>query len=201
MTFILTIIAITAYLTKQLIIVSCILTTAGSGLVTFVSHSFHETPSFCIELKKFQCFKEPKRFSSWPQVSLNWLILSRFSCRHFSLSPHQTIHITWPDLTLHENCIFGNNFLFYYSLCAFGPMKISFSVSIDDYFYLTAVMGNMSYILQNEGLYISCKNSLPWRHTTLDNTLITIVQYSQQSSSVTGLRETWGDPSVFTAVG
>jgi len=60
-------------------------------------------------------------------------------------------------------------------------MKMSVFVSIDDYFYLTAVMGNMTYILQNEGLYISYKNSFPWRHATLDNTLITTVQYSQQS--------------------
>jgi hypothetical protein len=99
----------------------------------------------------------------------------------FQSPPPQTIHITSPDLTLHENCRFGNNCMFYYSLCAFGLMKISVFVSIDDYFYLTAVMGNMTYILQNEGLYISYKNYFLWRHTTLDNTLITIVQYSQQS--------------------
>jgi len=61
-------------------------------------------------------------------------------------------------------------------------MKMSVFVSINDYFYLTAAMGNITYILQNEGLYISYKNSFPWHHTILlDNTLITNVQYSQQS--------------------
>jgi len=60
-------------------------------------------------------------------------------------------------------------------------MKMSVFVSINDYFYLTAVMGNITYILHNEGLYISYKNSFPWHHTILDNTLITTVQYSRQS--------------------
>lgn len=147
--------------------------------MTFVTHSFHETPSFCIELK-FSASRSPRVFHHGHKYLTTDSFLPDFLVC-ISVSPPQTIHVTSPDLTLHENCKFGNNCMFYYSLCAFGLMKISVFVSIDDYFYLTAVMGNMTYILQNEGLYISYKNYFPWRHTTLDNTLITIVQYSQQS--------------------
>jgi hypothetical protein len=83
-------------------IVSCVLTTAGSGLVTFVTNSFRETPSFCIwwlRTQKIQCFQEAQEvFIMATNISQLTHSFQIFLYALQSPPPNNTLYLTLRDV-------------------------------------------------------------------------------------------------------